>query len=378
MEEDRKGFLRPTQLAKLSRGAEQVIERVCPGLRIEEPAKETDGEEHHVWGSIAALQYTWARDPATRHIGSSGGALSATLIYLLESRQVDGVVTTAARSDMPIRNATIIADHTVEIQKAAGSRYAPSAPLAEIADLLDGRRALAFVGKPCDVAALRQLARIDPRVDRTFPWMISFFCAGLPSYEGTDALLSAMGIAKPSEVAAFRFRGDGWPGKATVRAKDGRVASLDYDTSWGGILTRFIQFRCKICPDGIGQFADIAFADGWHLNAARRPTFEEADGRSLALARTHRAAVMLQQAVDAGYLASTLADVTDLPFIQPHQAGRKGLVPARLLAMRLTGRRSPSFIGLNLRQNARQLSFETKLRNFLGTLRRLIAPRRRR
>jgi coenzyme F420 hydrogenase subunit beta len=36
---------------------------------------------------------------------------------------------------------------------------------------------------------------------------------------------------------------------------------MSYADSWGGILSRHVQFRCKICPDGTGGFADVVCAD---------------------------------------------------------------------------------------------------------------------
>ena len=53
---------------------------------------------------------------------------------------------------------------------------------------------------------------------------------------------------------------------------------MGYDASWGGVLTRHVQFRCRICPDGIGDDADIAFADAWHTDTDRNPVFNEAEG----------------------------------------------------------------------------------------------------
>ena len=89
-------------------------------------------------------------------------------------------------------------------------------------------------------------------------------------------------------MASFRYRGDGWPGFATVRLKDGREARMSYAESWGGILTNYVQFRCRISPDGTGGFADIACGDAWYADAKGYPLFEEAEGRSLIVSRTRQ------------------------------------------------------------------------------------------
>ena len=50
--------------------------------------------------------------------------------------------------------------------EAAGSRYGPAAPLIDIDQVLNREEPFAFIGKPCDIAALRNFAEIDVRVNR--------------------------------------------------------------------------------------------------------------------------------------------------------------------------------------------------------------------
>ena len=107
-----------------------------------------------------------------------------------------------------------------------------------------------------------------------------------------------MGLGvEPADLTAFRYRGNGWPGRATATARDGRVAHMSYEESWGGYLSKEVQFRCKICPDAVGGVADIACADAWYGGETGYPTFEELDGRSLIMSRTARGQTVLDNAV---------------------------------------------------------------------------------
>lgn len=94
-----------------------------------------------------------------------GGALSAVLVHLIDSGTVDAVVQTKASAELPIGNAPVISMDTKSITAAAGSRYAPSAPLEGINAQIAANRAngtrYAFVGKPCDVAATRTFGPLD-------------------------------------------------------------------------------------------------------------------------------------------------------------------------------------------------------------------------
>ncbi|MGB3808236.1 MAG: Coenzyme F420 hydrogenase/dehydrogenase, beta subunit C-terminal domain [Erythrobacter sp.] len=375
MEESTQGWMRPAVKGLPDPRVQEVVEKACPGIKIVDPARETGEERHVTWGPVAETHFSWSTNRDLRHLASSGGGLSGLLAYLVETGEVNFVLTNSMSDESPIRNARVEARDLSDIKHAAGSRYAPSSPLANIDTLLDGKERFAFVGKPCDVAALRQLGRSDSRVNDRVAWMFAFFCAGVPSYGGTDVLLSKMGVPDSDQIESFRYRGEGWPGFAKARMKSGNAYRMDYDTSWGTILSRHLQFRCKICPDGIGEFADISFADGWYLDANGRPSFSEAEGRSLTLTRSARAQGLFERAVNAGYLAAEPADIASVAPMQPFQSLRKGLVNSRVRAFRTVGHRRPQFEGVGLAENASLVRISLRLKNYIGTLRRLIRRR---
>ena len=89
--------------------------------------------------------------------------------HLLDAGRVDAILHVAADPADPLGNRTIISETPAEIVAAAGSRYAPSSPLAELPRLVaDGRR-FAVIGKPCDAAALAAIRSRDPLVARAVP-----------------------------------------------------------------------------------------------------------------------------------------------------------------------------------------------------------------
>ena len=376
MRETDEGYHRPLRSGPLSAFQAEIVDKACPGTNIVHGEAEPDVSYHPVWGPVIETKLGWSTDDELRRNASSGGGLSAMLIHLLATGQIDYVVQTAVSEDSPVRNALKISTGRDDVFFSAGSRYAPSSPLADIATRLEAPGRFAFVGKPCDVAGLRNLARIDPRVNEKVPFMLAFMCAGVPSYKGTNAVLKAMGVSDPQAVVSFRFRGDGWPGYATAVLADGTRYQMDYNTSWGTILNRFLQFRCKVCPDGIGEFADITFADGWHCDEKGYPLFEETDGRSLVVTRTRRGAALFAEAEASGRVASEPLPVSSIYHIQPFQAKRKGLVLSRLAALGSVGHRPPRFRGLSLFKNARSLGVAQNAKSYAGTLRRLIKRRK--
>jgi coenzyme F420 hydrogenase subunit beta len=311
----------------------------------------------------------FATDEAIRFLGSSGGAVTALAVHALRSGWVDRIVHVQADVDDPAGNAIVVSSDPAEVVRGAGSRYVSSSPLAQInAVLSDGGKA-AFIGKPCDVSGLRRLALSDPRVDAHVPLMLAFFCAGTPSRRAVGRVLEALAVS-PTELATFRYRGEGWPGQATATTRDGRVAQMSYEESWGGYLSKDVQFRCKICPDAVGGVADIACADAWYGGETGYPTFEELDGRSLVVTRTQRGDSFLTEATQAGALVIEPLSICDIDIMQPSQARRKRLVRGRVAALIATGRPTPQMRGLCVDEASLRAGVFEQVRNFLGAVRR--------
>jgi len=141
-------------------------------------------------------------------------------------------------------------------------------------------------------------------------------------------------------------------------------------------LSRHVQTRCKLCADGTGVAADIVCADAWESDAAGYPVFQEAPGISLIIARTDLGARLLADAQVAGHLKTTPFDIDTLADIQPGQRERRRALFARLLARKLAGKPIPRYEGLNIIAAARQNTVRRNLKNFLGTLRRSLRPKR--
>lgn len=372
LEEVAPGYLRPPENAELPPAAEAAVARSCPGSRV---APWPDANHAHpYWGPIASCQTGHASDPDVRFRGSSGGVLSALAIVALEAGLVDGVVHVTADPERPIRNRTTISRNRGEILAGAGSRYAPSSPLSLIASLLERNERFLFIGKPCDVSALASLAEGDPRVERVFPFRLSFFCGGIPSFAGTERILAAIGMGGKT-LAAFRYRGNGWPGMAEAQATDGAVATMSYAESWGKYLSPEVQYRCKVCPDAVGGVADISAADAWYGGESGYPAFDEQDGRSLVIGRTPAGRLLLELAQSHGAINLSALSPAEIDLMQPAQARRKRLVAARTAAARTLFRPVPIMAGTLVGRAARTAGIFETFRNYLGSLRRIIVGR---
>lgn len=375
MTNEEPGYARPRQLAPVTRAIDQAIADTCPGLTVFGWDRMIDAAQtHESWGPYLECLTGHAIDPAVRHAGSSGGMISALAIHALESGLAAQVLHVVGDRDFPTGNRTVLSRNRAEVLARAGSRYAPSSPLIDIDRLLDAGTPTVFIGKPCDVSALRSLAVRDPRVDQVFPLKLSFFCGGIPSHAGAARIVEAMGLV-PNEITDFRYRGNGWPGLTVARERSGRTGEMRYEDSWGRYLSSQVQFRCKICPDPVGGVADIACADAWYGGESGYPQFDEADGRSLVMVRSAIGQAFLAEALRAGMVSTEPLAIAEVDLMQPAQARRKRRIAARMAAWRAALRPVPEMKGLLVATATRKERPHLLLKEFLGTIRRVLQGR---
>ena len=150
---------------------------------------------------------------------------------------------------------------------------------------------------------------------------------------------------------------------------DGQTFEMDYNTSWGTILNRHLQFRCKICPDGTGEFADIVCADAWYGKDGY-PDFTERDGRSLLLSRTDIGEALIADALANNAIQINNLEIGEIEKMQPYQIQRKQAVLARTIATRLALGIAPTFRNLKLLRASASSKPINWFRNAIGTYRR--------
>jgi coenzyme F420 hydrogenase subunit beta len=344
MEMNAAGFLRPRVLAPLPPAEEARILAVCPG-NSQHAEPEGDGHLDTIWGPWHRLAKGYAQDAEIRFKAASGGVISAICCYLLSAGEVEFVLHVAADPAAPLRSTVCVSRGRAEVLDALGARYGPAAPLTELRRLLDLGRPFAVVGKPCDIAGVRNLGRSDARVARLVRYTIAFFCAGVSSLEVSQRLVAKYGLAE-GDVRLLRYRGHGCPGPTRIEARDGRVFEQSYDETWGDELNQEIQFRCKICPDATGEQADIACGDAWIT--ADGYAHGEYESWNAIIARTARGADLLARLERERVLHLEPCPIDALDRMQPHQGERKRAVLARLAGVALAGQLLPSYRKLRL------------------------------
>ena len=347
--------------------------KVCPGIELEhsDSAKQGTIEQDLVdaWGPILSMWEGGAADDALRFAGSSGGAASALAVFALEHLAFRLVLHVGSDPDAPYLNRTLVSTTREEVLSRTGSRYAPASP-CEMLDVIENADGPGlFIGKPCDVAAAQRARKYRPKLDRNLALTVAFFCAGTPSTNGTLALLRRLGVSDVDDLTEVRYRGNGWPGRFVAQTgKDGDTYSCTYEQSWGEVLSSHVQWRCRLCLDHTGEFADISVGDPWY-----REIREGETGSSLIIGRTEAGRRHITSAIQSGAIDAAPVDSQLLPRSQPNLIQTRGEVWGRMLGSRLAGARTPTYRRLpSFRFWMSEVPFERKVRSVLGAARRCI------
>ena len=354
------GFLEPTADTPEILSQTSVAD-ICPAVRLRQGSSKR-GVETLYGPLLEPVQTGHALDDEVRKKSSSGGVITAVLLYLLDHKVIDAVLHVGKDRSDPTRNAVFLSRTREDVIRNSGSRYSPSSVLAELSSALKASSALAVVGKPCDIAGVRNYLEGRPGDQAKVIITISFMCMGLPSFNATRQLLGELNpTGEP--ITDFWYRGNGWPGEMTV-CTDKNQFRRSYESAWQ-TLGRATPFRCKICPDGFGELADFSSGDAWFAKDCG-PSFENAnDGRSFVFVRTPVGQELVNAAAAAGYLVLNSYDIQEMILIQKYQVLRKIYAGVRYTLLKWLRCHYLDFQGMSLLVNLRF----AKVRTLIGEIR---------
>jgi len=345
---------------------------ICPGINLDYNHN-NDNNKYIAsliddWGPIRNIYEGFASDKDLRFAGSSGGVSSALAIYGIEQKNIFGLLHIASQDGAPYFNQTLLSTSKLDIIKHTGSRYSPASPCDGLDKIIDSPKPCVIIGKPCDIAAVQKVRRLNPELDKKISLTIAIFCRATPTNKGTLKLLKHLGIKENDKIKSLRYRGNGWPGDLDLKYLDKnklKNKKMSYYDSWG-FLSHERQWRCNLCIDHTGEFADISVGDPW---------FRETDndiGRSLVLIRTKNGEKFYNEAVNKGYIKSYKSSSRALIDSQPSLLNVRSSVWGRLLALRILGVPTPKIKGANLFKIwLTKLSFKKKIQSIIGTIKRV-------
>ena len=261
-------------------------------------------------GPILSVRKCFASDPEVRFRSAAAGGLTALSEYLLESKEVDFIHHIRAdKPNLPMMSVVQKSKTKDDLLEGSQSRYGPAAPLENILQVLNEKQPFCFIGKPCDINGLANLAKYYPDVNKYVRFKLTISCGMIPDQSMYLEWLAEQRMRK-EDLVDFRYRGCGCPGaspyartevkqKGTTSAvsksnikenkKIFNEAKCDYRDFFYGRKWS-CQLRCKVCPDFLGEQADITVMDCWHKGLPEG----EGPGFVLILGRTAKGEKLLQ------------------------------------------------------------------------------------
>ena len=364
MELNNKGFYEPIVNEELNKKDSKLLKYVCPGIHVETTPNKG------AWGSMKSISEAWATDKAIRHKAASGGVVTSLAIFLLEHHAVDAILQVGVKAGSYLHNELKVSRTKDDILANAQSRYAPALVFSNIKRILESSSdTYAFIGKPCDIAGIKNYLSLFPQYKDRIKFFISIFCAGMPSYNATERTWKQSGHT--DEPISLKYRGEGWPGNFCAKFENGDKYEISYNDSWGKILGKSLGFRCKICPDGIGMLADIAVGDSWNTKDGY-PDFTESDGKCFCMIRTDKGQEIMNAARKNGYVDVVEMDINRIQEQQSYQYNRRKLEGWRLLPVQILSFGILNFKGLGIWRQAITADFITGAKNMIGTFKRMV------
>lgn len=364
---------RPLYINKLAVSHHDGL-KYCPGVKLDRKKIKVNKSEcidslYGEWGPVLKIYEGYAVDKEIRYKGSSGGGITALALYCLERRKFSGVLHVKMKDDQPLLNETIFSQTKEDLVSGAGSRYSPASPCDGLEKVKEAESQSLVIGKSCDIAGVFNVRCDDSVLDNKVGLTIACFCAGTPSTSGTMKMLEKMGISQDT-LRTLRYRGHGWPG-VTQAIDDKSKSEITYEQSWGGVLQKYRQWRCYICPDHAGEFADIAVGDPWYKDVA-----DDDLGQSLIIARSRRGVDVVEGAIASGYLIAKVVDPEILPQSQINLKKARAALWGRLFALKMLGVPTPGYSNFGLFSSwVETLPLKMKIKSILGTVKRIFVKK---
>lgn len=265
-----------------------VCFRICP-----RPQSRYSQNEAAIFGATRSndllgyyTEAVAARAAVRLEAAQDGGATTALLKFMLREGIVEAALLT--KRDSVWRPQPFLATTEAEVDEAAGSKYTTAPALSMLKQALERFSRIAFVGVPCQIAALRNLQK---RKEAAYPAdrvivTIGLFCAesftyGRPDTHGMARFVQEE-LGLPLErVSRFDIKKNNLLVFEGERIEGRPLAEIKH-LSWP---------ICHACPDFTGELADLSIG-----------AVGSAADQSTILVRSTLGREMLERASAAGFL----------------------------------------------------------------------------
>jgi coenzyme F420 hydrogenase subunit beta len=341
--EDREGKYLPRQIAEIDDKLADRLWTACTGKEFNFPEVNRhfypDAPHFHEYtGSYQNIYIGYAENEEVRRNAASGGIISAVLIYLLEQRKIDGVVTLRMSHEKPWLSEPFIAKTKEEVLEAAQSKYTISSVNEILPEVEKFDGTLAFVGIPPQVQSIRKLQQINDPAVKNIKYLFGPFYGNTLYFSSVKSFLKTYGEKDYRKIKKLYFRYGEWPGNMRIEMESGRVIELKkFHANY--LIPFHVLKNSLYCTDFTNEFTDISGGDAW------APVYEErGKGFSMIITRSKAGQEILDEMVKAGHISAD--PITEDEAIKMHSHGydfKKRGSFIRIRFRKMTGKNIPDY-----------------------------------
>lgn len=314
---------------------------VCPGRGVNYPLLYQKHYGHYpgnwLTGVCDKVRTGFSADPDIRRIGASGGVLTQTLIYLLESGRVDAVI--LARQGVPDAEKArpVIATTRDQIIAGAQSVYIPVGMLEILKDL-DPQKNYAMTCLPEQSAALRVMQHHGFSSALQIKYVVGPYTGTALYPAAIRCFLRSKRVRDDDMITSLRWRAGDWPGYLEICTESGKVIQTP-KVYYNFLIPFFVTQASLQSMDFANEFADLAVGDAWS------PIFESlGGGHSIVVTRSAEMETIIAEMQLKGLLELQEEDPLKASDMHGHMLDfkkRGGYL--RNQWRRLTGRMAPDY-----------------------------------
>lgn len=286
-------------ICKIQKNAKMAY-LACPGAGIHYPSlyRSHYGRLPNSWllGEVVKTRVGYASDACVRENGASGGVISQTLIYLLESGYIDEAIVVKQGVHRAEEASTIFAKTSDEILDASQSVYTPVSVLSILSTLKLGLK-YAITCLPEQAAAIRVLQSQGYEPARQIAYILGPYTGTALEPEAIRCLLRSHKVKDDDPITSLKWRAGTWPGYLEVKTKSGRVVRSK-KVYYNFLIPFFVTQTSLQSMDFFNEFSDLAVGDAWS------PRYEKLGvGFSVIATRSKEMESIVQEMIDQNYLS---------------------------------------------------------------------------
>ncbi len=268
--------------------------KVCPGNGLG-PALSKKLPEDIFSGAISFCTVGKAINERVFMNSQSGGAVTAVLNYLFDSKQIEYAIVATMNKNSPPRGEPLLINSSKQLFDSQKSKYTPIPILSKLKELKGSNKTIAVAGLPCHMHGLLKLVNLTPSLKNLNIIKLGLICERIMTTTAIDYLCSKSDIKQPSGVI-FKDKQYGYPGD-TVVSNDSEDKFIIDRSFRKHIKDFFTPARCRICFDKFNIFADLVFGDPHGIDG-----IDKQNGESLVIARSSTGEHIIKEAIKHNFI----------------------------------------------------------------------------